>query len=94
MKTTSVSHLKNTLSARLKEVAEGDTLLITDRNKPVATLQPLSSSQQGAHLESLYSRGVISPPKKTLRLNQFRRQPMATSPQGLTQALLEEREQR
>ena len=94
MKTTSVTRLKNTLSARLKEVAEGNTFLITDRNKPVATLQPVRPGQQGAHLKTLYSRGIISPPKTTLRVNQFLRHPKAAGPQALTSALLEEREAR
>lgn len=94
MKSTSVTSLKNSLSARLREVAEGDPLLITDRNKPVATLQPFHAGQQGAHLETLYARGVISPPKKALPLNEFLRQPKAASSSGLTAALLEEREAR
>lgn len=42
MKTTSVTLLKNNLSAQLKEVASGETILITDRRKPVASLQPLA----------------------------------------------------
>lgn len=94
MKTTSVTSLKNSLSARLREVAEGDTLLITDRNKPVATLQPLHAGQQGAHLETLYACGVISPPQNALSLNEFLRLPKAARSPGLTAAVLEEREAR
>lgn len=94
MKTTSVTRLKNTLSARLKEVTKGETLLITDRNKPVATLQPLRPGEQDAHLDALYSRGVIAPGRKRLRLKTFLSHPKAVSDQGLTEVLLEERDGR
>lgn len=94
MKTTSVTRLKNNLSAQLKEVVAGETILITDRRKPIATLQPLSSGEQGNALSGLCARGIVSPARKPLAVAALLRHPRGEAGGGLTQVILEEREGR
>jgi prevent-host-death family protein len=62
MKTASVSEAKNRLSAFLELVRRGETVVITDRNVPVAQLAPLPAAMRGddeARLQALERRGVI-----------------------------------
>jgi antitoxin (DNA-binding transcriptional repressor) of toxin-antitoxin stability system len=94
MKTTTVTRLKNSLSAQLKEVVAGETLLITDRRKPIAMLQPLGPGEGAGKLASLSARGIVSPPQKPFSLATFLKQPKAGGGPDLTAAILEEREDR
>ena len=45
MERVSISKLKDQLSAYLKKVQAGETVVVTDRNKPVARLTPISASE-------------------------------------------------
>lgn len=94
MKTSSVTHLKNTLSARLKEVVAGETLLITDRHKPIAILQPLRDVQASARLASLFEQGILAPPTRKLNMAAFLKTPRGRCTKPLTEAIKEERENR
>lgn len=94
MKTTSVTRLKNELSAHLKEVIAGETVLITDRRKPVATLQPLTPGDPMGDISSLSARGIVSPPIGRLSASKFLKHPKASGTGGLTEAILEERDGR
>ncbi len=94
MKTASVSELKNNLSACLKEVAAGEPLLITDRRKPVATLQALAQSDIPRNLASLCARGIVAPARKALSVSAFLRMPKGDGIIGLTEAVLDERNAR
>ena len=44
MTTVNIAELKNRLSHYLRQVREGDEILIRDRNRPVAKIVPLSES--------------------------------------------------
>ena len=94
MKISSVTHLKNSLSARLKEVVAGETLLITDRHKPIAILQPLRNVNASARLESLFEQGILAPPTRKLNVASFLKTPRGRCTSTLTKAILEEREDR
>ena len=63
MKKASISYAKAHLSALLKRVREGQTVLITDRGAPVARLEPIVAFDADAHMRSLVERGIISPPR-------------------------------
>jgi antitoxin (DNA-binding transcriptional repressor) of toxin-antitoxin stability system len=45
MKKSTISYLKAHLSAELKAVQEGETVLVMDRSHPVARLAPLEPAQ-------------------------------------------------
>ena len=67
MKKASISETKNNLSAYLDFVRHGETILITDRNKPVARLEPVLSDERDAgdgRLARLERAGIIHRPTK------------------------------
>ena len=67
MKTTSISEAKNNLSAYIDRVRRGETVVITDRGKPVARLAPLEAGSKphaDAHLADLVRLGIVRPPLK------------------------------
>jgi prevent-host-death family protein len=51
MKTATVSQTKNSLSALLARVRHGETIVITDRSRPVARLEPIAASESVGHDE-------------------------------------------
>lgn len=74
MKTASISEAKNRLSAYIDRVRRGETVVITDRGKPVAQLAPLepgTPAHHDAQLAELARLGIVrlpqKPPPKRLR---------------------------
>jgi antitoxin (DNA-binding transcriptional repressor) of toxin-antitoxin stability system len=65
MKAVAVKELKNRLSAYLREVKNGEVVLVTDRGQVVAELrQPTAGTAIGAHdqvLARLHAQGVLVP---------------------------------
>jgi len=61
-KTVGVAELRQNLSRYLRRVENGERLLVTDRNRPVAELGPPSSS--GADLDRLIVEGRVSRPTR------------------------------
>lgn len=94
MEKVSVSKLKNQLSAYLKKVRDGQTLLVTDRNKPIASLQPVVPLTDDAErIARLIELGIVSPPKAPpLSIEEIRRLRPSAPGAKLLEALLEERE--
>ena len=67
MRTVNVADLKNNLSAHLERVRRGEELLITDCNRPIARLVPLSSVNVLEIEEmELAAAGLIRLPAKSL----------------------------
>lgn len=70
LKVVGIKELKNSLSAFLKQITAGTTLLVSDRNKIVAQISlpqiSLEFSNQGqAHLQELLDQGSLSTPAKS-----------------------------
>ena len=65
MKAVSVKELKNKLSAYLREVAQGERVLVTDRGRVVAELRrPTTETVVGTTeqtLERLHAEGLVTP---------------------------------
>ena len=60
MKIASISHTKNQLSALIDKVRHGETILIMDRDRPVARLEPvLPDAGTDSRLMKLEREGVI-----------------------------------
>jgi prevent-host-death family protein len=57
-----VAELRQNLSKYLKRVGEGERLVVTDRNKPVAELGPPPST--GSRVDELIAEGKVRPPKR------------------------------
>lgn len=72
MKTATISQAKNHLSELLAGVKRGETVLILERDRPIARIVPIEPSQQSddERLADLERRGIIRraarPPRKTL----------------------------
>jgi prevent-host-death family protein len=47
MKIAAISQIKNNLNAYIDLVRRGETILITDRNRPVARLEPALQDERG-----------------------------------------------
>ncbi len=96
MKTASISTAKNKLSALIDLVRRGETVIITDRNQPVAQLAPLSpnlntDASRVAQLErsGLIKRGRPGSSKGLLN----RLPPMPETSADVLGALLADREE-
>ena len=62
MTTVGVAELRQNLSKYLRLVEQGERLVVTDRNRPVAELGPPPST--GAALDRLIAEGRVSPPAR------------------------------
>lgn len=94
MKTATISHAKNHLSELLAGVKRGESVLILERDRPIARIVPVEASERedGERLADLERRGIIRraarPPRKTLP-------PPIELPDGVSilEALLRERDE-
>ncbi|MEA2166138.1 MAG: Antitoxin Phd YefM, type toxin-antitoxin system [Thermoanaerobaculia bacterium] len=96
MKTATISETKNGLSALLDRVPHGETILITDRSRPVARLEPgVSRGDAGpdeGQLARLERAGVIQRAQRSRLEEIVRVAPPAPEPGGdIVAALLDER---
>lgn len=67
MRTVNVADLKDRLSAYLRQVREGEEILIKDRTRPVALIVPLSArTDVDGDIEALVASGKARPPKASL----------------------------
>ena len=62
--TVGVAELRQNLSKYLRRVARGERLVVTDRNRPVAELGPVS---RGGTLDRLIADGRVAPPSRPAR---------------------------
>jgi len=72
MITVSVKELKNRLTQHLRRVKQGEKVIITDRGKPIALIQPIQSAAPvvslQARLAKLAVQGFVTlPTRKPLR---------------------------
>jgi prevent-host-death family protein len=97
MKKATISEAKNTLSELLRAVRRGETVLILDRNVPVAKLVPVYSDDQDAPdaLASLVRDGGATPPRRKLAVGEFLSMPRPKLRKGvsLLRALLADRQE-
>lgn len=76
MKTATITEAKNGLSALIDRVKAGESIVITDRGKPVAVLEPIAEEVDwDAKLASLERRGLIVRPSRTSDPEALRRLP-------------------
>jgi prevent-host-death family protein len=95
MKKASITEAKNRLSALIDGLKGGSPVLIVDRGRPVARLEPVTSERE-AELDGRLSRlirdGVVRPSRGSLSRKLFRDQP--PRPKGrasAVKALIDER---
>jgi antitoxin (DNA-binding transcriptional repressor) of toxin-antitoxin stability system len=85
------------LSKLLQEVKSGTTILILERNRPVARLEPVAAEEatNDERVASLVAQGLATAPRRRLDIASFLSRAMIRLPMGASavQALLSEREQ-
>ena len=95
MEKATVSKLKDNLSAYLRKVRAGHTVVIYDRNVPIACIERIESSERGRdRLALLRAQGLTRPATRALsvkRLAEMLPRPLARNAR-LSEALREERE--
>jgi len=93
MKTANIATAKNQFSRLIEQVKQGETIIILDRNSPVARLQPLEA--EDPLLSKLHATGLLQPPAVKLDIDAFLSAPRVTlsGKDSLTGAILEEREE-
>ncbi len=94
MITASVTDLKNGLSAHLKTVVAGESVLVTDHRKPIAILQGLGYQFPDEQLAALAAAGIITPPRKPLSVSAFLKLPKGKTSKPLSSAISEDRDGR
>jgi prevent-host-death family protein len=99
MQTANIATAKNELSRLLRRVKRGERVIITDRNRPVAQLAPLSTATGQLFpddLLALHEAGLLTPPAgSALDLKSFLAVPSPSLPKNksLTAAVLADREE-
>jgi antitoxin (DNA-binding transcriptional repressor) of toxin-antitoxin stability system len=81
--TVEIPELRQNLSFTLRRVAEGERLVVTDRDGPVAELGPPPPT--GSRLDQLIAEGIVKPPKHRGRLPEPLK--MGQDPEAATRAL-------
>ena len=93
MKTTTVSQLKMSLSAYLRQVKTGEEVLITEHGRPIARLLPIVNPVSlSEHLQDMEKKGLLKRGEQPLPAD-FWNLPRPADPQGAVRsAVLRERE--
>jgi antitoxin (DNA-binding transcriptional repressor) of toxin-antitoxin stability system len=93
METVTISELKNRLSAYLKKVRAGQTILILDRDRAVARLERVSGGAGGDdRLARLEQAGLVRRATRPISVKALRAvAPRSTT--GVLEALIREREE-
>jgi prevent-host-death family protein len=93
MEKATISEIKNHLSAYLKKVRTGVSVLILDRNQPVARLERIEANEYpDERLTRLELQGVVRRSTKPVPLDLLR-SPAPKPKDSVLQALLEERQE-
>lgn len=90
MKKASISELKNQLSAYLQRVRAGQTVIVYDRNRPIARIDRVADEDDDDRIVQLQRAGIITPPSEPLPLDLIRT-PLPRAEHSVVEALLEER---
>lgn len=91
MKTASVSQTRNQLSALLDQVRQGETVVITDHDRPVAKITPIEATDISSGLGMLERKGIVR--RGTGRPCELAKPPLPTGKASAVAVLLEERAQ-
>jgi len=96
MKKVSITEAKNHLSALIDGIKRGAPVLIVDRGRPVARLEPVTSGgkgdEQDGRLSRLIREGIVRPGKVPLSRSLFTEQPpRLKASTSAVAALIEER---
>jgi len=92
MERVTIGKLRNQLSAYLRRVKAGETVIVCDRNTPVARLEPVNQTDSDQVLAELAAKGIVRAPAEPWRPDLLSCDPPA-SRTSIVQTLLDEREE-
>ncbi len=91
MSTVGVKELKNRLTHYLRRAKEGEEVVVTERGRPIALIQPIGSAQPVQSLEArlarLAAQGLVTLPTRRPR----RIRPVKIAGPPLSRTILEDR---
>jgi prevent-host-death family protein len=90
MTKTSIAELKNQLSAYLQRVRAGQTVVVYDRDRPIARIDRIADEDDDDRIAQLQRAGIVTPPREPLPL-ELLRTPLPRGEHGVLDALLQER---
>lgn len=92
MKTASITEAKNNLSALIDGLKNGSPVLILDRGRPVARLEPVTAGdgERDERLARLVREGLVRPRRKPLPKSFFSTDPPSV-PVSVVDMVIEER---
>lgn len=97
MQRSSITEAKNNLSGLIDKVRSGETVLIFDRNRPVARLEPVGPGDgddgNAPWLDSLVRDGLVSPAAKPLSARGLPKPVKPSRPVSVVDALRADREE-
>lgn len=97
MQRTSITEAKNNLSALIDRVRRGETVLICDRNRPVARMLPVGpgdvSGADAPWLAGLVREGLLEPARKPLTVRSLPKPVKPARPTSIVAALQADREE-
>jgi antitoxin (DNA-binding transcriptional repressor) of toxin-antitoxin stability system len=97
VKKARIAVAKNNLSRLIDDVKRGESILILDRDTPVARLEPVATDpgSASAWMADLVRSGIVAPPRKPLDAAAFLARPLPAVRAGASGVgnLLEEREE-
>jgi antitoxin (DNA-binding transcriptional repressor) of toxin-antitoxin stability system len=95
MEKVTISQLKNSLSAYLKKVRAGQTVLILDRNEPIAVLERVTNKTlaDDERLARLEQAGLIKRSKTSDPVGALSKTKAPKVKASLVQAVIDEREE-
>ena len=68
MGTVGIKELKNQLSQYLRRTKQGDEVVVTERGKPIALIQPIQAAERAASLDArlaqLAAQGLVTLPTR------------------------------
>ncbi len=92
MSTVGIKELKNRLTAYLRRTKQGEEVVVTERGKPIAVIQPIQAPSQPVSLEArlakLAARGLVKLPSRK-PLKKVRR--VTVAGKSVSQLILEDR---
>lgn len=94
MKIVSITEAKNGLSALIDSLKGGSPILIVDRGRPVARLEPIPTGidKDDGRVERLIREGIVRAPRKPLPQSLLSKElPCAKGDSSVVAALIEER---
>ena len=89
MKIVSVGEAKNNFSALLTQLRRGETVLITNRGKPIAQIMPCAPDELTDEAAGeLVQQNLADPPQATLDMATFLATPLTRLPEGCSASRL------